>query len=87
MFDCPPVFPDILDALINFPIRFGVPSVPSHICHPSGISDDNPLNIIIDPTGRDLFSPSDGVRLREDTSLLTHSVEANLEEESLGGKL
>lgn len=85
--DFPPVSPDVFEALINFPVRFGVPSVPSHICHPSGISDDNPLNIIIDPTGRDLFPPSGGVGLREDTNLLTHSVEANLEDESLGGRL
>jgi len=67
----PPISPDALDALINLPIRFGVPPVPSHICHPSGISEDRPLNIIIEPLG---------------ISLLTHSVDANLEEESLEGK-
>ena len=65
--DFPPVSPDVFEALINFPVRFGVPSVPSHICHPFGISEESPLNIIIEPLG---------------INLLTHSVDANLEEES-----
>jgi hypothetical protein len=55
---------------MNLPIKFGVPFVPSHIAHPSGISEDAPLNIKIVPFGK---------------SLCIHSVETNFEELSFIG--
>ena len=43
------VGPVEVPAIINLSVRSGVPSVPSQICHPSGISETVPLHIFISP--------------------------------------